>query len=264
MKNINEKVSIIMPCFNEAPRIAFSIDETAMTFNESGCQWELLVIDDGSTDCTYEKACELLKKYPNNLIVKKNSYNMGKGRAFKKAFHYISGEYVVFLDADMDLHPIQVQTLFDIMRLDNADIVIGSKLHPNSVVNYPFERWIFSLVYYILIRIFFNLPCHDTQTGLKLFKAEVLKKVFPRILVKKFAFDLEVLVNAHHLGYRIAEAPIVLDSKRSFSRIGLMAIITITWDTIAIFYRMYISKYYDRINYHRRRNLVKEFKRLRH
>jgi len=195
--------------------------------------------------------------------VKKNPFNLGKGRAIKKALHYLSGDYVVFLDADMDLHPVQVQTLFDIMRLDKADIVIGSKMHPNSIVDYPFDRRIISLVYYLLVKFLFNLPCHDTQTGLKLFKTEVLRKVLPRVLVKKFAYDLEVLANAHHLGFRIAEAPIVIKPQRRYGRIGFRAIVTTTWDTLAIFYRMHILKYYDRIDYYRRKNLAKEFRRMR-
>ena len=263
MQNLKEKISIIIPAYNEASHITSSIEETIRTFNEFGCPWELLVIDDGSSDDTFQKASELTKKYPQQLIVKRNPYNLGKGRALKKALRYLTGDYVVFLDADMDLHPIQVQVLFDIMRLDKADVAIGSKLHPNSIVDYSLERRIISLVYYWLIRLLFDLPCHDTQTGLKLFKTEVLRKVFPRILVKKFAFDLEVLVNAHHLGYKITEGPIVLNSQRHYGRIGFNAIFSTLWDTLAVFYRMRILKYYDRIDYYRRKNLAKEFRRMR-
>ncbi len=263
MKNIKEKISIVMPAYNESGRIVSSIEETIKTFREFDCVWELIVMDDGSSDNTYDVVKQLTFKYPEHLFIKKNSIHMGKGRALKKALHYVTGKYVVFLDADMELHPIQVQTLFDIMRLDNADIVIGSKLHPNSIVNYPLERKVFSLGYYFLVKLLFNLPCHDTQTGLKLFKVEVLRKVFPRVLVKRFAFDLEVLVNANHLGYKIAEAPIVLHAQRRYGRIGLGSIITTFWDTVSVFYRMYILKYYDRIDYYRRKNMAKEFRKLR-
>ncbi len=253
-----------MPAYNEAERIVSSIEETAKTFNEFGCSWELLVMDDGSKDDTYQRAVSLIEKYPQQLIVKRNNFNLGKGRAIKKSLHYLSGSYVVWLDADMELHPIQVQTLFDIMRLDNADIVIGSKMHPNSKVNYPLHRRIISLGYYLIIRILFNLPCRDTQTGLKLFKREVLEKVFSRILVKKFAFDLEVLVNAHRLGFSIVEAPIaLLHSKRRYRRIGLRTLLITFQDTLAIWYRMYILKYYDRIDYYRRKGMLREFKRMR-
>ncbi len=260
---MKQKISIIMPAYNEASRIAANVEEAAKTFNEFGCSWELIVIDDGSTDNTFEIAQGLIGKYPQQLIVKKNPYNMGKGRAIKKALHYLSGDYVVFLDADMDLHPVQIQTLFDIMHLDNSDVVIGSKLHPNSVVNYPLGRRIISFIYYLFIRILFNLPCHDTQTGLKLFKIEVIRDVFPRILVKQFAFDLEVLVNAHHLGFKIAEAPIILKPQRHFGRIGTKQIWVTFLDTLAVFYRMHILKYYDRIDYYRRKNMAETFRRMR-
>ncbi len=263
MRNIKEKISIIMPAHNEAERIGSSIDETAKAFSDFGCSWELIVMDDGSSDTTFQEAERSALKYPDKVIVKKNPSNSGKGRALKKAFHYVSGDYVVFLDADMDLPPVQISTLFDIMLMDNADVVIGSKMHPNSVVEYPLGRRIISLVYYMLVKILFDLPCHDTQTGLKLFKTKVLKDVFPRVLVKKFAFDLELLVNAHYLGYKIAEAPIILHPRRPYGRIGSQAMLTTFWDTLAVFYRLKISKYYDRIDYHRRKNMAKEFRRMR-
>ncbi len=96
------------------------------------------------------------------------------------------------------------------------------------------------------------------------FKAEVTDdRVYTEGKKLQFAFDLEVLVNANHLGYKIAEAPIVLNSQRSFGRIGAKAIYTILLDTLAIFYRMYILRYYDRIDYYRRKNLAREFKKMR-
>jgi len=264
MKNLKEKVSIIMPAHNEGARIQASVEETAKTFNEFGCPWEIIVVDDGSTDDTFVHAEALTHKYPGQLIVKRNSANYGKGRAIKKAVHYVTGDYIVFLDADLDLNPIQVQTLFDIMRLDNADVVIASKLHPNSVVFYPWHRRVVSFVYYLLVKVLFGLPCRDTQTGLKLFKAEVIKNVFPRILVKKFAFDIEVLINAQHLGYKITDAPIEYkQSANKFPVVGPKAVFITLWDTLAVWYRMNILKYYDRINHHRRKNLAKEFRRMR-
>lgn len=251
MKNIKGKISVIIPAYNEAGIIEGSLNETIRVFNNFGCKYEIVVVDDGSSDNTFQNILKVSSRH-TNIIVKQLKHNRGKGRALKVGFRQCSGEYVVFLDADMELHPAQLQTFFDIMRLDEADVVIGSKRHPNSRLNYPLQRKIISSVYFFLIKIFFGLPIKDTQTGLKLFKYEVLKRVFPRILVKAFGYDLEILVNVHQLGYRIAEAPIVLDTQR-YGRIGMDSI-WITWqDTMAIWYRAYILRYYDRFDYRRRK-----------
>jgi glycosyltransferase involved in cell wall biosynthesis len=248
MRELNGKVSVIMPAFNEAATVRDNLLETIRTFDEFGCDYEIILIDDGSADHTLSEALKVAQEHPN-IKVKRNLENYGKGRALKKAFRYCSGEYIVFLDADLDLHPGQVQTLFDILKLDEADVVIGSKLHPNSRVEYPLSRKIISFVYYLIIKVLFGLPIHDTQTGLKVFKKEVLRHVFPRIVVKKFALDLEILANAQRLGYRIAEAPVVLNQKRHMGRIGFKAMWQTGWDTLAIFYRMKILKYYDRFQH---------------
>jgi len=249
MLNKDYRVSVIMPAYNEADHIKYGIEETMQAFKNLGCDFEIIVVDDGSTDNTLEQVRESAKKY-SNIIVKQNRVNYGKGRALKFGFRFATGSYVVLLDADMDLHPAQISTFFDIMELDKVDVVIGSKRHPNSVLKYPLQRKIISSFYFFLVKLLFGLPIRDTQTGLKLFKYEVLEKVFPKILVKQFAFDLEILVNAHHLGYKIAEAPVVLETQRPLGRIGFRAIYTTWIDTLAIFYRMYILRYYDRIHNH--------------
>lgn len=262
MQQVRNKFSIIVPVYNEADRIKENLKEVVATFEDFKCDYEIIVIDDGSSDNSYPILKSLQSEFPY-LIINRNSKNFGKGRALKKAFKYVTGDLIVWLDADLDLHPFQIKTLYDMMVLSGADIVIGSKMHPNSKVDYPFSRRILSLGYYFFIRFLFNLPCHDTQTGIKLFKRDVLENVFPRILVKKFAFDLEVLVNACHLGFKLVEAPVVLENKRDYGRLGVNSIYTTFLDTMAVWYRMYILKYYDRIDYHRRRGLLREFKKVR-
>ncbi|HQP92038.1 MAG TPA: glycosyltransferase family 2 protein [Candidatus Omnitrophota bacterium] len=246
MKNLNGKVSVVVPAYNEGSTICANLQEIAQTFDDFGCEYEIILIDDGSTDNTLEEALKAAHKTAH-IRVKRNLKNYGKGRALKKSIRYVTGKYVVFIDADLDLHPGQIQTFFDIMRLDDVDVVIGSKLHPNSKVEYPVSRRVISIIYYFCIKLLFGLPIHDTQTGLKVFKLEVLRKVMPKILEKKFALDLEILANVHRLGFKIIEAPVVLTQKRPYGRIGVKAIWQTGIDTMAIFYRMYIMRYYDQI-----------------
>lgn len=234
-----------MPAYNEGAQIFNNIQETVKTFEEFGCRYEIIVVDDGSRDNTYEEARRAADTLKNITIIQ-NRENYGKGRALKKGFRCTKGNYVVFLDSDMDLHPVQLETFFDIMRLDGADVVIGSKRHPNSKLEYPWHRRVVSAVYFFFIKIMFGLPIRDTQTGLKVFKREVLEKVFPRVVVKKFAYDLEILVLAHHFGYKVAEAPVVMKFQRdTWHRIGIKSILDTWLDTMAIWYRMHVLKYYD-------------------
>jgi len=95
----------------------------------------------------------------------------------------------------------------------------------------------------------FGLPLRDTQTGLKVYEFKVLEKVFPKVLCKRYAYDLELLVNANHLGYKVVEAPVVLNFRRpkKWGRIGFNDLYLTGIDTLAIFYRMHILRYYDSI-----------------
>jgi hypothetical protein len=130
--------------------------------------------------------------------------------------------------------------------------VIGSKVHPDSQVSYPAFRRFQSGMYQLLVRSLFNLRVRDTQTGLKLFRRQVLLDTVPLLAIKRFAFDLELLVVARYLGYRsVVEAPIKLDYQFE-SSVNIQAAFDVLWDTAAIFYRLRILRYYQR----RRRALM--------
>jgi len=239
-------LSILMPAYNEANSIAENVCETVEVMHALGIDFEIVVIDDGSMDGTHAAASNALRTWPDHVRVVRCKQNEGKGNALICGACYSRGDYVAFLDADMDLHPEQLAGFFEIMRARDADAVIGSKFHPESKLDYPPMRRIYSYIYYMLVRALFGLPVRDTQTGIKLFKRPVLEHVLPRILVKRFAFDLELLANVHHFGYRIVEAPITVNFKRVCSRLRFPAIWNVFQDTLAIFYRMRILRYYDR------------------
>ncbi|GAH83062.1 unnamed protein product, partial [marine sediment metagenome] len=177
MKEFKGRLSILVPAHNEGPHIYGNIREIQRVFNEIGCQYELIITDDGSRDETYENARKAAQGF-SNIIVKRIRRNRGKGRALKYSFRFAKGDLVAFLDADLDLHPEQIQNLFKIMNKEKADVVIGSKRHPESKLDYPRPRKIVSNIYFLLVKLLFRLPIKDTQTGLKLFKYEVLKRVF--------------------------------------------------------------------------------------
>jgi glycosyltransferase involved in cell wall biosynthesis len=242
-------ISVVVPTFNEADRIALCLKETDDAMLQLGCRYEILVVDDGSTDGTLEVARAAVSAVHARRFVG-TSVNLGKGSALIRGMQVAQGALVLFLDADLEVHPRQLALLYDTMLREHADVVIGSKLHPEAKIDYPLSRRILSGGYYLLVRVLFRLPVRDTQTGLKLYRRGVLERVGPRLLVKRFAHDLEALVNARRLGYRLAEAPVVVTREREFPRITAADVVRTAQDTAAVFYRTYLTRYYDRVGRH--------------
>lgn len=240
---INELVSILVPVYNMEKNIERNINILTEKISPFISNFEIIISDDGSEDNSknvMEKICNENK----NIIGVYSKENHGKGNALKRACEIANGKYIIFCDGDMEIDPSQLENFFEIMHKENADIVIGSKRHKNSVVNYSNVRKLISFVYFMFVKIFFHLPIQDTQTGLKLFKREAIINVFPRILVKAFAYDLEVLVACNSNGKKIASAPVIVNPNRHFGFIKLSVLWKTFIDTLAIFYRLNIVKFY--------------------
>jgi glycosyltransferase involved in cell wall biosynthesis len=245
MKDFHGRISVVMPAHNEGRHIYANIRETGRVFREAGVEFEIILVDDGSIDDTYAEAQRAREIVPE-LRVKRYDTNSGKGNAVKTGWGMATGAAVVFLDADLDLHPAQLDTLFRIMREQDADVVIGSKRHPDSKIEYPLRRKIISDLYAAVLWVLFGLPLKDTQSGIKLFKKRVLDVVFPYVECKRYAFDVELLAYAHAAGYKIVESPIVLNFRRErrWGRIGLRTLVRTGIDTLAVYSRVRLSRRY--------------------
>lgn len=242
------KLSVIMPAFNEAEGVTRHLRSTIAALQALGFDFEIVLVDDGSNDQTCAAACTLLTEFPSIIRIVRYERNRGKGHALFCGVQQASGEYIAFLDADGELQAAQLPEFFRVLEQQHADIVVGSKLHRRShVSNYPFRRRIWSLGYYGIVRTLFGLPVKDTQTGLKLFRSVVLHRVLPKVLVKRFAFDVEILAVARHFGFKMAEAPVRVEFLRSFSRVNLRDAYAVFVDTLAIFYRLHLLHYYDHV-----------------
>jgi glycosyltransferase involved in cell wall biosynthesis len=236
-------LSVIVPAYREGPRIYNNLLKLLAELDQMRIDYEVIVVSDGNTDETVTEAERV-----GSPRVKVLSYaaNRGKGYALGYGVNHAAGRLVTFIDADMELDPRDIGPFVELMENAQADIVIGSKRHPQSKVRYPAFRRFESFAYQVLIRVLFNLNVRDTQTGHKLFRRQVLADVVPLLAVKRFAFDLELLVVAQHIGYRrVVEAPIRLDFQFN-STVRPSSVFSILWDTAAIFYRLRILRYYDR------------------
>ena len=219
MVELDGMLSIVMPAYNEEKLIYQSIMKTLDIVSGFVREIELIAVNDGSKDNT---KAEIL-------------------RAVRK------DKYIAFVDADLELNPAQLEGYLKKMLDDNADVVIGCKFHKGSKLKYPFKRKVISMCYYIMLIILFHLNVKDTQTGLKVFKAEAIKPVGHLIRTSGFAYDIELLVAVHRRGFKIAEMPVevVFVRDKGVNRIGIKDCVRAFADTWAIFARVYFKHYYD-------------------
>lgn len=241
-----KSLSLIVPAYKQEKTIVENVKKLDAVLSTLPYKYEIIVVVDGFLDSTYERIKKIRKR---NIKVFGHNENRGKGYTVKYGMLKAKGDIVGFIDGGMDINPVGIPLLLDQMNFHDADIVLGSKLHPESNVNYPLARKILSWGYRNLTRLFFGFIVRDTQVGLKFFKRKVVKDVFPRILVKKFAFDVEVLAVARARGFtKIYEGPIQLDFSglSSITSTNFWKVIFfMLWDTIAIFYRLKVLRYYD-------------------
>jgi len=235
------KVSVLMPAYNEGKYLRESVIKTKKEL--SRIPHEIIIINDGSSDDTESIAIELSRKYRNVKVVSYTK-NRGKGYALRKGFQHSTGEFIVFLDSDLDIPPSQVHRFIGALN-NGYDVAIGSKYIPGARVNYTFKRWLFSTAYRNLVKVLLSLDVSDTQVGLKAFKRHVLENVFPRITVKRYAFDVELLTVISMYGYSIVEIPVKIEHKVYNSSIDWRAIARMFLDTMAVYYRKNVLHYYN-------------------
>jgi len=240
------RMSVIMPAYALESVIGRNI-ALVCDLLRGHIPFEVLPVDDGSKDHTADAIRAAAARDPEHVRPVYVKVNAGKGNALRCGFEASRGTHILLLDGDLDLSPTRITTFFDIMLERQAAIVVGSKRHPDSVLDYPWHRRLASGIYYALVRLLVGLPVTDTQTGMKLFTRDALQWAFDRMLVKTFAFDLEVLSIAHAKGFTVAEAPIEMHFGDKLGCLSYKNVKQVMTDTLAIFYRLRILRYYESV-----------------
>jgi glycosyltransferase involved in cell wall biosynthesis len=238
------ELSLIVPAYNAATFIEANVAEITEALDTLEQPFEILVVSDGCTDDTPAAVARIadprvrLLQYPSN---------QGKGYALCLGAAQADGRFIGWLDADLDVSP---QTIVDgVRRLQqgNVDAAIGSKRHPDGNVQYPRSRRVLSGGFQALVRVLFRIKVRDTQVGAKVFRGEMLRTVVPLLLIKRYAFDLEVLSVGAEFGYnRIDEVPITLAYRFTGTSINGNAVKRMFLDTLAIAYRIHLRHWYAR------------------
>lgn len=204
------RLSVVIPAYNEQTRILLTLARTVDFLRNHQAGSEVIVVDDGSTDQTAAMVGELCARAPEVRLIRLPR-NQGKGAAVRRGVLEAAGDRVLFMDADLAT-PIEelLKLLFHARR--GHEIVIGSRgLAGQSEVRrrQPALREAMGRAFNLLVSALLLDGIRDTQCGFKLFSRGAARALFSRQTVDGFAFDVEVLLLARELGYRICEVPVV-------------------------------------------------------
>ena len=201
------KLSVVIPVFNEEKRLLPTLKDVASYLEKQKYDWEVLVVNDGSTDGT----AELVRKFRihhSNFRLLDNAKNQGKGAVVKQGMLEARGDWRLFMDGDNSTKIQEMDSFW--FFIDDADVIIGSRYTEGSHIaeKQSFLRRFISRAGNIMSQIILLPGIKDTQCGFKLFSARASKKIFPKQTLMRWSFDLEILALARLLKCKIKEVPI--------------------------------------------------------
>lgn len=203
-------LSVVIPAYNEATRLPRTLARVTEYFRQRGRPYELVVVDDGSSDDTAARAREVVGA---PLTILRNETNRGKGHSVRRGMLAARGGYRLMTDADLSTPIEEVERLLEVMREgagQGADVVIASRALPGAriEVHQSWYRENSGRAFNLMVRALAVPGIHDTQCGFKLFTAAAAEACFGLARLDGFSFDVEVLYLARKRGLRVVELPV--------------------------------------------------------
>ena len=239
------KVAVILPAFNEELSISQTV-ESAIEFSTRNPQYHFLFVDDGSHDGTAEELQKTFLKGPETVNVSyfRNEENKGKGHAIKTGFGMIDADAYCFMDADMAYSTDYLHHIEETLK--TSDIVIASRSFSTRLSGEAGGiRILLGTSFNHLTRIVLDLPHRDTQAGLKGFRRDAVKLLFPKSKVSRFSFDAEILFLARKCGLRVDEFHVTEHKEHSYTTGKKILIMSLSMlrELILIRWRNLIGRY---------------------
>ncbi len=205
---VKPALSVVIPAYNEEAVIRQTTEEVARYLTESAITYELLIVDDGSTDHTVALVRELMQRHPSLRLLQAN--HEGKGAAVKAGVLAAAGSRILFMDADHSTHIQEWKKCIPWLH-DGYDVVIGSRKMPGAdvKVHQPLLRELMGKVFTRLTNTLLTTQVTDITCGFKCFQADVAVRIFRLQRIAGWGFDAELLFLARRMGYRIKEVPVV-------------------------------------------------------
>lgn len=211
-------LSIVIPTYNKESVIEATLTKIVDFLQNQDYQWEVIVVDDASTDATVTKIKQLLSRLPHQQVTLLiNERNRQKGATIRRGILEAKGKYAVFLDADYAYPIEQVRNFLDKLE-SGADVVIGNRTDPNttflvkpSCFHSIYQRHLLSRTFNLLVRLLLFGGINDTQCGIKGLLTEKARAILEKVTISHFAFDVEILYIARQNSARIVQIPVTYD-----------------------------------------------------
>nr|MBP7832802.1 glycosyltransferase [Candidatus Levybacteria bacterium] len=205
MQAFNKKISVIIPTLNEEKNIPELIKRLDTSLTKGGFTYELIFVDDNSTDNTRQVIESHSKTHPVSLYIKKGK--KGKAYSISEGITYAKHPHIGIIDADLQYPPEDIASMAQ--KLESSDVVVAKRTQYQASRSRKFLSRSFK---YVFGKLLFSLP-HDIQAGMKVFKKEVIETIEFKP-VSGWTFDLEFLHRASHAGYKITDHPITFEKRR--------------------------------------------------
>ncbi|XP_058860172.1 dolichol-phosphate mannosyltransferase subunit 1-like [Acipenser ruthenus] len=233
-----DKYSVLLPTYNERENLPLIVWLLVKYFGETGYNYEVIVIDDGSPDGTLEIAEQLQKIYGSDKIVsKQTSKLLSIGTAYIHGMQHATGNYIIIMDADLSHHPKFIPEFIRRQKDGNYDIVSGTRYSGDGgVYGWDLKRKVISRGANFITQILLRPSASDLTGSFRLYRKEVLQKLVEKCVSKGYVFQMEMIVRARQLGYSIGEVPIsFVDRVYGESKLGGNEIVSFVKGLLTLF-----------------------------
>ncbi|KAI9562089.1 hypothetical protein GHT06_013054 [Daphnia sinensis] len=205
-----DKYSVLLPTYNEKDNLPIIIWLLVKAFTESGDDFEIIVIDDGSPDGTLDVAKQLQTIYGDKKIVlRPREKKLGLGTAYIHGIKHATGNFVVIMDADLSHHPKFIKEFIRKQKEKDYDLVSGTRYSGNGgVYGWDLKRKIISRGANYVTQVLLRPGASDLTGSFRLYKKEVLEKLVQSCKSKGYVFQMEMIIRARQFGFTIGEVPI--------------------------------------------------------
>ncbi len=241
--NQSTYLSLIIPAYNEGNRIIDTLKKVDKYLSAQSYNYEIIVVNDGSKDNTAEIIKNLIPEIKNLALID-NVKNNGKGFVVRQGIKRAKGEYIIFTDADNSTAIEQIEKIFAEFK-QGYKVVIGSRDIKGAVIATPQPWWRITLgnIFNLIVQIISGLyGIWDTQCGFKGFTKQSARDIFSKCKINDFAFDVEVLVLAKKMKYKIKEIPIIWINNTA-SAVGFKSMVKMLFEVFQIRYNLITRKY---------------------